>query len=70
MPMYEFTCGFARLQPPPPEMQQVFAAMHGNREATEGFVRIFSGLTSPAEFFSPENVGRILAAAPPPIPAS
>jgi len=63
VPMYEFTAQFASLTPPPPEMQQLFAAVHGNQEAMNGFVRIFSGLVSPAEFFAPENVARILGAA-------
>ena len=63
LPMYEFTCQFAMLAPPPPEMQQLFGAVHGNRDAMDGFVRVISGVVSPAEFFSTENVGRIFAAA-------
>jgi flavin-dependent dehydrogenase len=63
VPTYEFTCQFASFTPPPPEMQQLFAAIHGNQEAMDGFVRVFAGVTSPPEFFSPENVGRIFAAA-------
>jgi 2-polyprenyl-6-methoxyphenol hydroxylase-like FAD-dependent oxidoreductase len=63
LPMYEFTYQFAQLQPPPPEMQQVLGAAYGNQEAMDGFVRVFSGLVSPAAYFSPENVGRIMAAA-------
>src|SRR5262245_44763750 len=59
LPLYEFTCQFAALAPPPPEMQQLMGAVHGNQEAMNGFARIFSGLTSPADFFSPENIGRI-----------
>jgi flavin-dependent dehydrogenase len=62
-PMYEFTCQFAALTPPPPEMQQLMAAIHGRQESMDGFVRVFSGVTSPAEFFSEENVGRIFARA-------
>jgi 2-polyprenyl-6-methoxyphenol hydroxylase-like FAD-dependent oxidoreductase len=62
-PMYEFTCQFARLEPPPPEMQRLFGAIAGSPEAMTSFVRVFSGLVSPAEFFSPENVGRIMGAA-------
>lgn len=61
--MYEFTCQFARLAPPPPEMRQLFAAIYGNQAAMDGFARVISGVISPAEFFAPENVSRILAAA-------
>jgi 2-polyprenyl-6-methoxyphenol hydroxylase-like FAD-dependent oxidoreductase len=63
LPMYEFTCNFASFQPPPPEQQQLMAAVHGNQEAMDGFARVFGGVTSPAEFFSEQNVGRIFAAA-------
>jgi 2-polyprenyl-6-methoxyphenol hydroxylase-like FAD-dependent oxidoreductase len=63
LPMYELTTEFATLEPPPPEQQQLFAAMHGNQAAMDGFARVLGGVTSPAEFFSEENVGRILAAA-------
>jgi 2-polyprenyl-6-methoxyphenol hydroxylase-like FAD-dependent oxidoreductase len=61
--MYEFTCQFAALEPPPPEMQQLLTAMHGNQEAMDGFARTAAGVTSPAEFFSDENIGRIFAIA-------
>ena len=63
LPMYEFTCQLATLEPPPPEMQQLLGAVHGNQEAMDGFARVNAGVTSPAEFFSEENVGRIFAAA-------
>jgi 2-polyprenyl-6-methoxyphenol hydroxylase-like FAD-dependent oxidoreductase len=63
LPMYEFTCQFASLDPPPPEMQQLFGAIHRNQEAMDGFARVFAGVTSPALFFSEENVGRIFGAA-------
>jgi 2-polyprenyl-6-methoxyphenol hydroxylase-like FAD-dependent oxidoreductase len=63
LPMYELTTEFATLEPPPPQQQQLLAAMHGNQEAMDGFARVLAGMTSPAEFFSEENVMRILAAA-------
>ncbi len=63
LPMYEFTAQFAAFAPPTPEMQQLFGAMHGNQKAMDDFVRVFAGVTSPAEFFSDENVSRIFAAA-------
>jgi flavin-dependent dehydrogenase len=63
IPMYEFTTNYAMLQPPPPEMQQLLGAIHGNQDAMDGFARVVAGVTSPAEFFSQENVGRIFGAA-------
>jgi 2-polyprenyl-6-methoxyphenol hydroxylase-like FAD-dependent oxidoreductase len=61
-PLYEFTCQFAQLAPPPPEMQQLLGAVYGNQDAMNGFVRVISGVVSPAAFFSPENVQRVFAA--------
>ena len=63
LPMFEFTCQLATLEPPPPELQQLLGAVHGNQEAMDGFARVNAGVTSPAAFFSDENVGRIFAAA-------
>ena len=62
-PMFEFTTQLATLEPPPPEMQQLLGAVYGNQEAMDGFAHVNAGVTSPAEFFSEENVGRIFAAA-------
>jgi flavin-dependent dehydrogenase len=61
--IYEFTCQFASMQPPPPEMQQLLALVARNREMSDGFARVFSGVISPSEFFSEENVKRIFALA-------
>ena len=61
--MYEFTCQLATLEPPPPEMQQLLAAAHGNRRAMDGFARMNAGTISPAEFFAPDNVEAIMSAA-------
>jgi 2-polyprenyl-6-methoxyphenol hydroxylase-like FAD-dependent oxidoreductase len=63
LPMYEFTAQFATLEPPPPELAQLLGAVHGNPEAMDGFMRVIAGVTSPAEFFSDENVARIFATA-------
>jgi len=62
MPMYEFTTQLATLEPPPPELQQLLGAIHGNQEGMDAFMRVTAGATSPAEFFSEENVGRLLGA--------
>ena len=61
--MYELTAEFASLEPASAELQQVLAAVHGNQTAMDDFARVIAGMTSPAEFFSEENVGLILAAA-------
>jgi flavin-dependent dehydrogenase len=59
-PIYELSTQFARLEPPSPEMQQLFAAMRGNQAATECYFATIEGTISPAEFFSPENIGQIM----------
>jgi 2-polyprenyl-6-methoxyphenol hydroxylase-like FAD-dependent oxidoreductase len=50
--MYEFTCQLATLDPPPQEMQQLFASIAGNQNAMDRFVQMNAGTISPAEFFS------------------
>lgn len=61
LPMYEMTAQMASLQPPPLEHRQLLGAVRGNQEAMDGFARMIGGVTSPAEFFSEENVKRITA---------
>lgn len=62
LPVYEFTDEFARIEPPPPEMQQLIGAMDGNQEAMDAFVSVQASTLPAPDFFAPENVGRILAA--------
>jgi len=62
-PFFHFTLQLATCEPPPPQVQQLLAAVAGNREAEEAFARMNGGVLSPAEFFSDENVGKILSAA-------
>jgi flavin-dependent dehydrogenase len=63
LPMYGLTCQLASLEEPPPELQRLLGAVHGNQKSMDSFARMNAGVTSPAEFFSPENVDRIFAAA-------
>ncbi|KAB2970026.1 MAG: FAD-dependent monooxygenase [Thermoanaerobaculia bacterium] len=63
LPMYEFTCELAKLEPPTPEQAALFAAIHRSPAASDEFVRMNTGAISPAVFFAPDNVGRLLAAA-------
>jgi 2-polyprenyl-6-methoxyphenol hydroxylase-like FAD-dependent oxidoreductase len=62
-PIYEFTTQLATLAPPPPELQQLLGAVHGNQEAMDAFVSVSAGTLSPTAFFDPAHVGRIMAAA-------
>ncbi len=63
LPMYEFTTQLATLEPPPPEMQQLLGAVHGNTEAMDAFVSIVAGTVSPVEFFAPEHIDGVMAGA-------
>jgi flavin-dependent dehydrogenase len=63
LPIYDFTTQLATLEPPPPEMQQLLGAVHGNQEAMDAFVSITAGTVSPVEFFDPEHIGRLMSAA-------
>ena len=58
-PLYEFTCQLATLAPPPPEMQQLLAALKGNQEQTDRFFGIFAQTVSVPDFFAPENMQKI-----------
>ena len=53
LPIYEFTTQLATLEAPPPEMQQLLGAVHGNQDAMDAFVSITAGTVSPVEFFDP-----------------
>ena len=63
LPIYDFTCDFAKLEPPPPELQQLIGAMQGNQEAMDDFVSVMAGTLPAPKFFAPENAGRIIAQA-------
>ena len=62
MAIFEFTKQLATLAPPPPELEQLFAAMAGNQEAMDQFVSVTAGSLSPAAFFEPANLARLLSA--------
>jgi 2-polyprenyl-6-methoxyphenol hydroxylase-like FAD-dependent oxidoreductase len=62
-PMYDFTCQLATLEPAPPHMRQLFAALHGNQEATNRFYSAITGSSPLPAFMNPENLDRIIAGA-------
>jgi 2-polyprenyl-6-methoxyphenol hydroxylase-like FAD-dependent oxidoreductase len=63
LPMFELTCQLASMEPPPPPMRELLAALPGNQEAMTGFVSVIAGTLPVGEFFAPANVDRIMAAA-------
>jgi 2-polyprenyl-6-methoxyphenol hydroxylase-like FAD-dependent oxidoreductase len=60
MPIFEMTCDLARLQPPTPQMQQLFWALRGNQYQIDRFLGVTAGTVSVTDFFSPENIGQII----------
>ncbi|SDT32454.1 NAD(P)/FAD-dependent oxidoreductase [Actinoplanes derwentensis] len=61
MPHYQMTLGIAALQPPDEQMVALVTAIAGKPDKMDAFMRLNSGVTSPAEFFAPENIGRLLS---------
>ncbi|HEX8286522.1 MAG TPA: NAD(P)/FAD-dependent oxidoreductase [Pyrinomonadaceae bacterium] len=60
MPMFEYTCQLAQLAAPPPEMQMLFAALRENKRETARFFGTVAGTVPVQEFYSPENISRIV----------
>jgi 2-polyprenyl-6-methoxyphenol hydroxylase-like FAD-dependent oxidoreductase len=61
--MYEFTTQMATLEPPPPGMQQLLAAVSRQPEACDGFVSVVCGTVTPDAFFAPDNIGALMQSA-------
>jgi 2-polyprenyl-6-methoxyphenol hydroxylase-like FAD-dependent oxidoreductase len=59
---FRSTVDFARLQPPPPEMAALLTALRDLPEDRDRLFGTFAGTVDPAEFFAPENLGRIMGA--------
>jgi flavin-dependent dehydrogenase len=64
--LYELTYEFASLAPPRPEQQALFGALRSSQEETNRFFGVVAGTVRADEFFTPENIGRIVGA---PVPA-
>ncbi|MFI6094973.1 NAD(P)/FAD-dependent oxidoreductase [Lentzea sp. NPDC051213] len=60
LPIYEFATQLAAMEPPPPEMRHLFAAIEGDQDAMDDFVSITAGTLSPEEFFAPANIARLM----------
>jgi 2-polyprenyl-6-methoxyphenol hydroxylase-like FAD-dependent oxidoreductase len=59
--IFDFTCELATLAPPPPELQQLLAAIHGRPQAMDAFAQMNAGTIPPSRFFS--SVGSMVASA-------
>ncbi len=64
MPIYEFICQLTTLEVPA-EMQALFGALRDNPRDTGRLFGVMDGTVPAAEFFAPDNVGRIMAATQP-----
>jgi hypothetical protein len=62
--IYDFTCDFARLEPPTPELRSIFQALVHNRDQASQFFGVISGAIPPAQFFSPENIQALIGHTP------
>jgi flavin-dependent dehydrogenase len=62
MPLYRMTCDLAKLEPPSPEMQGLFFALKDNPEQSGRFIGTIAGTVPIPEFFSPENLQRVVSA--------
>jgi 2-polyprenyl-6-methoxyphenol hydroxylase-like FAD-dependent oxidoreductase len=60
MPMYDLTCEWASLQPPPPEMEALLGALINNETESDNFFGTLAGTVSIPEFYSPANLQRII----------
>jgi len=61
--MYDFTTDLATLEPPTPEMQGLLGAVARRQDAMDDFVSVSAGIISPAMFFAPANIERLMGAA-------
>jgi flavin-dependent dehydrogenase len=58
--MYEHNTQLARLEPPPPEIVTLLNALRGNSVEIGRFLGTVAGTVPLTEFFSPENIGRLI----------
>lgn len=65
LPFYELTCQMARFAPPTAEQLALYRALDGNTPATRAFTGLITTAVSPAHFFAPDSVARIMAGGAP-----
>jgi 2-polyprenyl-6-methoxyphenol hydroxylase-like FAD-dependent oxidoreductase len=57
---FQTTIDFARLAPPPPHLQQLFAALRELPADRDQLFGTFAGTVAPEQFFAPDNLARIV----------
>ena len=65
VPLYHFTCEMARLEPPTQEIVDFFVGLGQSQEDADAYFGVFAQTVPVSEFFAPDNVKRISAAAAP-----
>jgi 2-polyprenyl-6-methoxyphenol hydroxylase-like FAD-dependent oxidoreductase len=60
MPMYEFTCQMAELEPPPPDFIELLAAVSRDQRSMDRFVQMNAGTISPRDFMSKASIDEIV----------
>jgi flavin-dependent dehydrogenase len=58
--IYQMNAQYASLEPPPPDVQALMAALQGNAEDTGQWIGTMTGAVAVNEFYAPGNVQRIL----------
>ena len=62
-PMYDLCMDLATLEPPPAEMMDLFQALRSNPRERTRYFGTLGGIVPIPEYYAPENVKRIIAAA-------
>jgi 2-polyprenyl-6-methoxyphenol hydroxylase-like FAD-dependent oxidoreductase len=63
VPLYNFTCEMARLEPPTQGIIDFFVGLQQSQEDTDAYFGVFAQTVPVSEFFAANNVERIGAAA-------
>ena len=64
LPLYQFTSQMANLEPPAQEVIDLFVGLARNQDDADAYFGVFAQTVPVSEFFAPENLQRISAAAP------
>jgi flavin-dependent dehydrogenase len=61
LPFYDFTYYNGTFQPPDPKQRALLEAIARSPSAVSGFIGLYAQTMSPAAYFAPENIARILS---------